>query len=279
MHSILPLLSSNVAEHIFSPFLVSIFNSGSPAGSHPAFRPHPMQGWSPDVVAAITESAFTPEAWWTRWCRSNGADAMRCFAGARAARRASSPASPAAQRWPAHSGGARGAGRFANLLCLLPDTGERYQSTPLFADIPADMDEEELAISRSTPGARFDAPAGRRHRRHRQRGTARVELAATAFVAQAIADPERPVVMFALEWCEFCWSLRRLFARRGAFRRSTWMRAAGGRGGQMRAALRARTGITTIPQVFVGGELVGGSIDVIEALRAGQLQSALAVSE
>ena len=38
--------------------------------------------------------------------------------------------------------------------CMLPDTGERYLSTPLFADIPADMTEEEMKISRSTPGCR-----------------------------------------------------------------------------------------------------------------------------
>jgi cysteine synthase len=48
---------------------------------------------------------------------------------------------------------AAGAERGSNILCMLPDTGERYLSTPLFADISADMNEEELAISRSTPGA------------------------------------------------------------------------------------------------------------------------------
>jgi cysteine synthase len=39
----------------------------------------------------------------------------------------------------------------STILCMLPDTGERYLSTPLFADIPIDMTEEELQISRSTP--------------------------------------------------------------------------------------------------------------------------------
>jgi cysteine synthase A len=42
---------------------------------------------------------------------------------------------------------------------MLPDTGERYLSTPLFADISADMSEEELAVSRSTPGNQM-TPAG-----------------------------------------------------------------------------------------------------------------------
>ena len=37
------------------------------------------------------------------------------------------------------------------ILAMLPDTGERYLSTPLFADIAADMNEEELAITKTTP--------------------------------------------------------------------------------------------------------------------------------
>jgi cysteine synthase len=40
---------------------------------------------------------------------------------------------------------------------MLPDNGERYLSTPLFANVPADMTEEEQAISRSTPGQQFAA--------------------------------------------------------------------------------------------------------------------------
>src|ERR1700760_3968208 len=47
----------------------------------------------------------------------------------------------------------------ANILCMLPDTGERYLSTPLFADIGADMNEEELKISHSTPTAQMPKPA------------------------------------------------------------------------------------------------------------------------
>jgi cysteine synthase A len=39
----------------------------------------------------------------------------------------------------------------STLLAMLPDTGERYLSTPLFADVPADMTEEEQEILRSTP--------------------------------------------------------------------------------------------------------------------------------
>jgi cysteine synthase A len=40
---------------------------------------------------------------------------------------------------------------------MLPDTGERYMTTPLFEQIPAEMDDEELALSRSTPACQFAA--------------------------------------------------------------------------------------------------------------------------
>jgi cysteine synthase A len=42
---------------------------------------------------------------------------------------------------------------------MLPDTGERYLSTPLFGDVGADMNEDELAIMRSTPGSQLAPPA------------------------------------------------------------------------------------------------------------------------
>ena len=69
------------------------------------------------------------------------------------------------------SGGATLAGAIAvaekaqpgsNVLCMLPDTGERYLSTPLFDDIPADMTEEEKAIDRlSTPNCLTNAMVNR----------------------------------------------------------------------------------------------------------------------
>jgi cysteine synthase A len=37
------------------------------------------------------------------------------------------------------------------ILCMLPDTGERYLSTPLFEAVATEMTDEEIALSRSTP--------------------------------------------------------------------------------------------------------------------------------
>ena len=41
-----------------------------------------------------------------------------------------------------------------SILAMLPDTGERYLSTPLFEDIPVEMDDAEIEISMSTPTMR-----------------------------------------------------------------------------------------------------------------------------
>ena len=46
----------------------------------------------------------------------------------------------------------------STILCMLPDTGERYLSTPLFADVSVDMTEEEKEIAHSTPGCWLPEP-------------------------------------------------------------------------------------------------------------------------
>ena len=47
------------------------------------------------------------------------------------------------------------------ILCMLPDTGERYMTTPLFEAITEEMTDEEVALSQSTPGYQLGEPKGR----------------------------------------------------------------------------------------------------------------------
>src|SRR5262249_51257384 len=153
---------------------------------------------------------------------------------------------------------------------------ERYLSTPLFAEIPAEMTVEEIAIARSTPNYRFDSPPPAPPPAAEP---VPVTAEASAFVERVISDREQPVTLFALEWCEFCWSVRRLFARHGIAYRSVDLDSVeyqqNNRGGQIRAALSARTSFTTIPQIFVGGEFLGGCTDVFDAYKQGRFQSLL----
>ena len=47
----------------------------------------------------------------------------------------------------------------STILTMLPDTAERYLSTPLFEGIEADMNEEEVEISHSTDGQHMPVDA------------------------------------------------------------------------------------------------------------------------
>jgi len=100
-----------------------------------------------------------------------------------------------------------------------------------------------------------------------------------SFVAEAITDPDYPVVLFALEWCEFCWSVRKLFQKLGIAYRSIDLDSVeyqrDQRGQKIRAALTARTSMQTIPQIFIGGEFVGGCTDLFDAWKAGRIQNLL----
>jgi cysteine synthase A len=46
----------------------------------------------------------------------------------------------------------------------------------------------------------------------------------------------------------------------------------GNRGGEIRAALQLRLGCPTIPQIFVGGEYIGGATETFDAFNDGSLQ-------
>jgi cysteine synthase A len=164
---------------------------------------------------------------------------------------------------------------------MLPDTGERYLSTPLFEAIGADMSDAELEISRSTPLCRFDAtPVPDAAPKPAPPPSVHASAEVTDFVAHVIADREQPVVLFALEWCEFCWSLRKLFARCAIPYRSVDLDSTAyqrdDRGGQIRSVLTGRTGSKTIPQVFVGGEFIGGCTETFDAFKSARLQGLLA---
>ncbi|MGF1627310.1 MAG: glutaredoxin [Alphaproteobacteria bacterium] len=88
--------------------------------------------------------------------------------------------------------------------------------------------------------------------------------------------------MFALEWCEFCWSVRRMFAATGIPYRSIDLDSVAyqqdNRGGEIRVALRQKVGAPTIPQIFVGGAYVGGCTETFDAFNQGRLQEMLAAS-
>ncbi len=258
---------------------------GQPSASHPHFRPHLMQGWVPDFISRLTEQALA-EGLVDEIVPVAGREALRLaralatqegiFAGPSSGATLAA-ALDVAQRSPAGS----------HIVCMLPDTAERYLSTPLFEHIVDNMDAEELALSRSTPGYRFDvappvapaaAPAVQPVPVAAAPAPAAVlDTTAESFVTDVVA--QNAVVMFALEWCEFCWAVRKLFARLSINFESVDVDSVRFQrddlGVKMRAVLKAHTGSPTIPQVYIGGEHLGGCTDLFDAMRSGDMQRRL----
>jgi cysteine synthase A len=260
-----PVLASGIAQQRLP--------DGTPSASHPRFRPHLMQGWAPDFISRLTEEAV----------KGGLVDEVLGVAGADALQRAQELARREGI-FAGISAGATLAGALqlarrspagTNIVCMLPDTGERYMSTPLFEDISADMNAAEMALSSSTPGCQFGTATAAGVPAPEQDVTP--DFGASGFITDTLK--RHPVVMFALEWCEFCWSVRKLFRELGIEYHSVDLDSVAfqqdERGVRIREALKHRLGAGTIPQVFIDGAHIGGCSELFAAYADGSLKSRL----
>jgi cysteine synthase A len=269
-----PLLGSGIAQQRDA--------DGKATASHPSFRPHVMQGWTPDFIPKLVEDGMALHL----------ADRIQPIDGNQAMEMSRQLARQEGI-FCGTSGGATFAGALeiarsatpgSRILCMLPDTGERYLSTPLFESIGVEMNAEELEISRSTPSCRFDAKAATAAAPDKPAAgpaTAKPDndSDASSYVDQLLDNPEQPLVFFALEWCEFCWSVRKLFKAIEvpflAVDLDSVKYQENDLGGKIREVLKERFGVTTIPQIFIHGERVGGATETFDAWNSGGLQSML----
>ncbi|GFE89829.1 pyridoxal-phosphate dependent enzyme [Steroidobacter agaridevorans] len=263
-----PMLASGIRQQYKS--------DGTPAESHPLFRPHPMMGWAPDFIPQLTADAID----------TGLIDVIQPVGGSESLRLARELARQEGIFCGITGGAtlaaalevAKTAQQGSRILFMVPDTGERYLSTPLFESIEQEMNAVEKEISNSTPLCRFGAPASQ----PAVAAAVAIEPApdsARDFVEQAIKDPEQPVVMFALEWCEFCWAARRFLRDLGVAFRSVDLDSvpmqANGLGGDIRKVLHSVTGQRTIPQIFIGGAHIGGAVDLLDLHDRGELVTLL----
>jgi cysteine synthase A len=250
---------------------------GSITESHPLFRPHLMQGWSPDFIPKLAEDVVDAKF----------IDDILPIAGDDALALSKSLARDEGI-FVGISAGATLAGALAvaekadpgsNVLCMLPDTGERYLSTPLFDGIFDDMTEDEVAISQSTPNYHFASAPPPAPAEDEEEDVVEAPAEALEFFDQATNDPDNPVVLFAMEWCEFCWSVRKMFAEYEIPYRSVDLDSVAyqqdNKGGNIRKAIEKHTGLKTIPQIYVGGQHIGGATETFDAIKDGSLQELL----
>ena len=128
---------------------------GNPIGTLPVYNPHPLQGWGPNFISRLTSDAVGMDII-HKVVTISGEEAIACSRGL-------------ASREGIFVGitsGATFAGALkictdapdgATVLCMLPDPGERYLTTPLFADVAEEMREDELDISFLTPNYQIEA--------------------------------------------------------------------------------------------------------------------------
>ena len=127
----------------------------APSAGHSEWKPHPIQGWAPDFIPYVLQEAIDnqyydelipaagPES--IEWSRKL-AQQEGIFTGISGGATFAIAMQKAEQAEPG-----------AVILCMLPDTGERYMSTPLFDGIPTEMTEEETALSLSTPSCHMES--------------------------------------------------------------------------------------------------------------------------
>merc|ERR1712048_911161 len=127
---------------------------GAPKVGHPSWTPHPIQGWTPNFIPKVAQEGLDLNLH-NELILVDGADAIKT----------ASALSKEEGIFCGISGGAtmrtaldvaEKAPQGSTILCMIPDTAERYLSTPLFASIDADMDEAEVEISKSTASAQLE---------------------------------------------------------------------------------------------------------------------------
>ncbi|WP_170524378.1 PLP-dependent cysteine synthase family protein [Ruegeria arenilitoris] len=124
-----------------------------PTESHPAFEPHPIQGWTPDFIPYVLQEALD-NAYYDELLPVAGADGI-AWSRRLAAEEGIFTGISGGSTFAIAMEVAKSAPDGSVMLVMLPDTGERYLSTPLFDGIAEDMTDEERAISMSTPTAQM----------------------------------------------------------------------------------------------------------------------------
>ena len=144
------LSEPDVAPIVGSQHIQERNENGEPTVSHPHFQPHPIQGWTPDFIPLVLQEAIDKNLF-DELLPVNGKDSIYW----------SKQLATKEGIFTGVSGGAslavamdvaKNAKNGSVILAMLPDTGERYLSTPLFDDIETEMSTEEIELSKSTPG-------------------------------------------------------------------------------------------------------------------------------
>ena len=121
-----------------------------PTEGHPHFEPHPIQGWTPDFIPWVLQEALD-NGYYDEMIPVAGPDGI-AWARRLAAEEGIFTGISGGSTFAVSMKVAETAPAGSVILCMVPDTGERYLSTPLFEGVAEEMTDDEIALSHSTPG-------------------------------------------------------------------------------------------------------------------------------
>lgn len=87
-------------------------------------------------------------------------------------------------------------------------------------------------------------------------------------------NSDNPVMVYSKTYCPYCSEVKSLFTKMEVGAKVVELDTLAD-GDDVQAALQGVSGMRTVPQVFIGGTLVGGCDDTVSAYKSGNLMDML----
>ena len=141
------LTEPDVAQLVGSNTKQSRNDVGSGAKGHPEWNPHPIQGWTTDFIPLVLQESIDNN-YFDELIPVSGEDGI-FWANELAKKEGIITGVSGGSTFAVAVAVAKKASPNSNILCMLPDTAERYMSSVLFDEINTEMNDDELSIFNS----------------------------------------------------------------------------------------------------------------------------------
>ena len=141
------LTEPDVAQLVGSNTKQSRNDDGSASKGHPEWNPHPIQGWTTDFIPLVLQESIDNN-YFDELIPVSGEDGI-FWANELAKKEGIITGVSGGSTFAVAVAVAKKASPNSNILCMLPDTAERYMSSVLFDEINTEMNDDELTIFNS----------------------------------------------------------------------------------------------------------------------------------
>ena len=138
------LTEPDVAQLIGSKQEQTRNDDGSASQSHPEWSPHPIQGWTTDFIPLVLQESIDNK-YFDELIPVSGNDGI-FWANELAQKEGIITGVSGGSTFAIAVEVAKKAIKGSKILCMLPDTAERYMSSILFDNIEEEMNDDELSI-------------------------------------------------------------------------------------------------------------------------------------